>query len=78
MIISADRKHALAWNIDVLNSGNAPRRFLRLHGLNPKRDYAVVGTKEIWGGDYLHAQGLLVPAQSGDFQSTLWELKAIS
>ncbi len=78
IVVSPDRKQALVWNIDVLHPGNAPRTFLRLHGLDPKRDYAVVGTKEIWGGDYLHATGLLIPEQKSDFQSTLWALRAVS
>jgi alpha-galactosidase len=78
IVVSPDRAQALVWNIDVLHPGNSPRKFLRLHGLDPKQDYAVAGTGEIWGGDYLCAQGLLIPQQSTDFQSTLWELEVVS
>jgi len=78
MVVSPDQKQALVWNIDVLCPGNAPRKYLRLQGLDPKRNYAVAGTKEIWGGDYLHAAGLPIPAPKHDFQSAVWELKAVT
>ena len=77
MIVSADRKHALVWNIDVLSIANPPRRFVRLCALDPKRDYQVVGTKEIHGGDFLLSTGLTIPLPTHDFQSTIWELKAV-
>jgi alpha-galactosidase len=77
MIVSLDQKHALVWNIDVVNKANAPFETVRLVGLDPKRDYKVVGTKEVHGGDFLMSAGLPVPIQKHDFQSTLWELKAV-
>jgi alpha-galactosidase len=77
IVVSPDRRDALVWNIEILNTGNAPRKFLRLRGLDPRRDYAIVGTREIWGGDYLHAVGLAIPGPSSDFQSTIWELQAV-
>jgi alpha-galactosidase len=77
IVVSPDRKQALVWNIDVLHPGNGPRKFLRLQGLDPKRDYSVFTTKEVWGGDYLQSVGLLIPQQGKDFQSTVWELKAV-
>ncbi len=76
MIVSRDQKQALVWNIDVLNPANPPRHFLRLQGLDPRRDYQIVGTPNIFGGDLLHGAGLPVPQQTQDFQSTVWELKA--
>jgi alpha-galactosidase len=74
-IVSRNQKQALVWNIEVLNAGNSPQRFLRLQGLDQKSDYRVAGTKDVFGGDLLHSAGLPIPLQIHDFQSTVWELK---
>ncbi|SDU05812.1 alpha-galactosidase [Verrucomicrobium sp. GAS474] len=76
-VVSPDGGEALVWNIDVLHPANPGHRRLRVAGLDPKRTYRVVGTKHTFGGDLLRNVGLLVPLQKHDFQSTVWELKAV-
>jgi len=77
MIVSPDRKEALVWHVYTLIRPNPPHERLRLPGLDPARDYKLRSTKEIFGGDFLHEAGLAIPLPKADFQSTLWELKAL-
>jgi alpha-galactosidase len=77
MVVSADRREALVWHISTLILPNAPRERLRLQGLDPQLNYKCRATRAILGGDLLHEAGLQVPTPHADFQSTLWELKAV-
>ena len=83
MVVAPDRGEALVLHVRVLARANAPGRRVPLRGLDPARDYRCerVGGAEdaavaTLPGDFLLAVGLPVPGSEGDFQSTLWRLRA--
>jgi alpha-galactosidase len=56
----------------------APFTFLRLNGIDVTKQYQLVGTEHVYGGDELSYAGLSIPAEmKGDFQSYVWHLKMI-
>ena len=77
MIVAPGQKEALVWHFETLIRANPPRERLRLQGLDSKRTYRSLTTGEVLGGDFLHETGLPVPLPKVDFQSTLWNLKAV-
>lgn len=78
MVVSADASEALVTHVTVIAEPNAPRRFLKLRGLDPRRSYRVRGDggEIIVAGDVLQHAGLAVPAATGDFASIQWHLTA--
>jgi len=77
MVVDPKQDHALVWYIHRLSKPNAARIRLRLTGLDPARNYKLVATGEIFDGDFLQNAGLVVPLAQHDFQSYLWEFKAV-
>jgi alpha-galactosidase len=59
----------------VLAEANAPLSFLRLKGLDPNKNYEIIGSGEVYGGDELMYVGLNVQERRGDFISVIWHLK---
>jgi alpha-galactosidase len=76
MFVSEDRSEALVAYFRVLAEANAPLSFIRLKGLDPNKDYEIIGSGEVYGGDELMYAGLNVPQRRGDFISVIWRLKA--
>jgi alpha-galactosidase len=72
MFVSEDRREAIVFYYRVLSEANAPLRRLRLKGLDPERDYVLLGDGRTYGGDELMHLGLAVPDLTGDFQSVIW------
>jgi len=72
MFVSEDRREAIVFYYRVLAEANAPLRRLRLKGLDPERDYILLGDGQTYGGDELMHLGLAVPDLTGDFQSVIW------
>ncbi|BDG36495.1 alpha-galactosidase [Saccharococcus caldoxylosilyticus] len=77
MFVSEDRSEALVVYFRVLAEANAPLSFIRLKGLDPEKDYELIGSGEIYGGDELMYAGLNVPQRRGDFISVIWRLKVV-
>jgi alpha-galactosidase len=77
MFVSEDRSEALVAYFRVLAEANAPLSFIRLKGLDPNKDYEIIGSGEVYGGDELMYAGLNVPQRRGDFISVMWRLKAV-
>lgn len=76
MFVSEDKSEAFVAYFRVLAEANAPLSFIRLKGLDPEKDYELIGSGEIYGGDELMYVGLNVPQRRGDFISVIWRLKA--
>jgi alpha-galactosidase len=56
----------------------APFAFLKLNGIDVNKQYQVIGTNNVYGGDELVYAGLSIPLElHGDFQSHTWHLKVI-
>ncbi|MCL6446489.1 MAG: alpha-galactosidase, partial [Alicyclobacillus sp.] len=90
MFVDADREEALASFVRILDTANAPLTFVRLAGLDARRQYKVTlhgpvqpvgalrdGVSWQAGGDELMHHGLLVPRMWGDFRACTWRLRAL-
>jgi alpha-galactosidase len=77
IVVSPDKKEALATHVTILAEPNPPVTYLRLRGLAPERKYRVEGTDEIYCGDALMQIGLLLAQPKGDFVSVKWHLVAV-
>jgi alpha-galactosidase len=75
MFVAEDKSEAFVAYFRVLAEANAPLSFLRLKGLDPNKDYEIIGSGEVYGGDELMYVGLNVPERRGDFISVIWHLK---
>lgn len=77
MFVSPDKNEALLFYFRVLAEPNGPLRSVKLEGLDPAKDYAVVDNGKVYGGDRLMSAGLSVASVSRDFSSILVRLKAV-
>jgi len=78
LFVNKDKSEARVFYYRVLAEPAAPFDVLRLKGLDLTREYQVVGSDQIYGGDELTYVGLTIPADiHGDFQSYVWHLKAM-
>lgn len=75
MLVSKDREQALLFYVQVLGQAHARSRFLRLQGLDPRRQYTVEG--RLYSGSTLMNAGLRIPALWGDFASLRMEIRAV-
>lgn len=80
IFVTEDKTEAVAFYFKVLAEPNPPFRRLRLRGLDPRKNYQVVGTGQKLPGDILMNVGLNVPeaVMVGDFQSVCWRLRVLS
>ncbi|CAM4348184.1 alpha-galactosidase [Paenibacillus phoenicis] len=76
MFVSPDQSEALLFYFRVLAEPNGPLRSVKLQGLDPAKDYEVVGSGEVYGGDRLMNAGLSMASVRGDFSSKMVHLKA--
>jgi len=75
MIVAADQSEAMIVYFRVLAEPNEPLGRLKLKGLDANKDYLLVDSNSIYGGDHLMFAGLNIPELKGDFQSQIWRLK---
>ncbi|MGF9911822.1 alpha-galactosidase [Paenibacillus ehimensis] len=75
MFVSEDQTEALVFYFRVLAEPNASHKRLRLKGLHPDYQYAMMDSELILTGDSLMNFGLTVPHLHGDFTSTWFRLK---
>ncbi|WP_027408518.1 alpha-galactosidase [Anoxybacteroides tepidamans] len=75
MFVSEDRSEAFVAYFRMLSEANAPLSFFRLKGLDPNKNYEMIGSGEVYGGDELMYIGLNAPTRRGDFLSAVWLLK---
>src|SRR5690625_1206549 len=73
--VSPDKTEAVLIYVHVLAEANGPFHSVKLAGLDADKDYQIIETGEIYGGDELMHMGLNVPYPEEDFTSILWRLK---
>lgn len=76
IVVSKDKNYALLFYVHVLAKANVKSRFLKLDGLDLKKNYRVNG--DLYSGSMLMYGGVKIPAQSGDFQSMIMEIEAVT
>lgn len=79
LFTNQEKSEAIVFYFRVLAEPNPPMSFLRLKGLDATKQYEIVGTDKIYGGDELIFAGLSVPfdLRLGDFQSHVWHLREV-
>jgi len=77
MFVAEDGSEAAVFFFRVLAVPNPPLSWLRLKGLLPEADYALVGEDRVFGGDHLMYAGLQVPQLRGDYQGHMWHFKRV-
>lgn len=88
IVVSEDKKHALAGYYRMRQPANAPLKRLVLKGLDKDICYKVVESGMEFGGDELMHAGMAISdfacgirkngERQGDYQSRLFELTALS
>ena len=76
MSVAPDRSRAVFTMVRALSQPNTPPPLVRLRGLDPARDYRIVETGEVYGGDELMRVGLCVPLAQRDAASAVYTLEA--
>lgn len=60
----------------ILAKANEPlTSILKLRGLDEEKDYMLLGTDQVYGGDELMYAGLVIPELKGDFVSAYWRFR---
>ncbi|MBD3922293.1 alpha-galactosidase [Paenibacillus sp. PR3] len=81
MFVSEDQEEALVYYFQVMAVPHAPRRSLRLAGLNPELEYEVRSsdseTASTFGGDRLMQLGLHLPYKQKDYESGWFSVRAV-
>lgn len=77
MVVDDEKSRALL-SVVLLNvHGNMPVIYVKLDGLDPKREYRDAGTGKVYAGEALMAFGLPVPLRLGDYQAYQILLEAV-
>ncbi|WOD65189.1 alpha-galactosidase (plasmid) [Niallia taxi] len=76
LFTTKDKTEIIVFYFRVLAEPAAPFTFIKLKGIDPFKQYQVVGTDKVYGGDELTYAGISIPAEiKGDFQSYVFRLK---
>ncbi len=78
LFTNEDQSEALVFYISVLAEPAAPLKFLKVTGIDPNKQYQLVGMDQVFGGDELMYVGLSIPVKlRGDFQSYRWHFREV-
>jgi len=79
LFTNKDKTEVIVYYFNVLAEPAAPASVLKLYGIDVNKEYKVIGTDIVYGGDELVYAGLSIPIEKiqGDFQSFCWHLKAL-
>jgi len=77
MYVDKEKEEAFIVYVSVLQEPNPPLGRFRLQGLDPQRDYELVGEDAVYGGDELMYAGLPVPQFYSDFASRVYRFRAV-
>lgn len=78
LFTNKDKTEAYVFYFSVLAEPAAPLKFIKMTGIDTNKNYQVIGTDKVYGGDELAYVGLSIPADiRGDFQSYTWHLKEV-
>ncbi|MDL4843225.1 alpha-galactosidase [Aquibacillus rhizosphaerae] len=73
--VNEDKSKAVFFYVHVLAEANGPFHTIKLAGLDPEKDYRILETGEVYGGDELMNMGLNVPYPDHDFKSVMYRLE---
>ncbi|MCX7951282.1 MAG: alpha-galactosidase [Clostridiales bacterium] len=76
IFVSKDKNEAIAFYFKVLGEANAPLKILKLKGLDENKNYEIIETGKVFGGDELMNGGISIPYLEGDFKSYVIRLKS--
>lgn len=77
MFVSKDKKEAFVVFVTVLQEPNLKLNRFCLKGLDPNRDYKLLGEETVYGGDQLLYAGLATPQFYGDYASKVYRFLAV-
>ena len=77
MSVSRDQREAIVTFIRERSLPNTLPPMLALRGLDPKLNYRVEETQEVYGGDELMQAGLCIPVKQGDAEAVVYTLHAV-
>jgi alpha-galactosidase len=77
MFVDEAKKNVFAVYIRVLKETNGPSKKLKLKGLDSDKNYRLLETGEVYGGDELMHAGINIPRMDGDFESMTWRLEVV-
>jgi alpha-galactosidase len=79
MMVAKDKSEAIAFYFHILARPNSGFRAVRLQGLDPHAEYALMENNEVYGADELMSVGLRVPANitRKDFTSYVWRFQKV-
>lgn len=80
MVVSEDKKEALAGYYKILNTANDGFKRLKLQGLDDSKEYCINDSDDTYFGDELMYAGIPVKAENlcaggGDFSSVIYHIK---
>ncbi len=76
MFVSEDKKESVVFYFRILAKPNPPlMSILKLNGLDEDKNYEIVGTDKVYGGDELMYAGINIPDLKGDYVSVCWRLR---
>jgi alpha-galactosidase len=78
LFTNENKSEVMAFYFRVLAEPAAPTTVLKLKGIDCSKNYSLVGTDLIYGGDELEYVGLSIPVElRGDFKSYVWHFKEV-
>ncbi|MCA1032694.1 alpha-galactosidase [Bacillus timonensis] len=75
--VSEDKTKAVLFYVHVLAEANGPFQTIKLSGLDPDKDYRIIETNEVYGGDELMNMGVNIPYPNHDFKSVMYRLESL-
>lgn len=78
LFVNDEKTESVVFYYRILAEANGPLSVLKLKGLDHDKNYQLMQTGKVYGGDELEYVGLSIPANlNGDFKSCMWRLKEI-
>lgn len=78
LFVNDEKTESVVFYYRILAEANGPLSVLKLKGLDHDKNYQLMETGKVYGGDELEYVGLSIPANlNGDFKSCMWRLKEI-
>ncbi len=77
-MVSKNKSDVLMIFVQVLSEPNRRSYKLKLPGLDPKGQYRLVGTQDVYSGEMLMYGGFVIQREHGDFISNVYHFRKIS
>ena len=77
MFVSDDKKEAVAMYFNIFSEASSPLHMLNFFGLDPSQKYSVNGEYTAYGSELMQIGIYPLTQNDGDFDSAVFELKAV-